>query len=145
MNATVALRNGPDVTYAILGTVPKGAVVAVVGRNEDNQWFQVLYPPNSQLRGWVPAGAIDVDGDIEGLVIAGPGSGPAIEVPTISGPIIEEPIVLPSPPFVDEPIETVVLFPTDTPEPEPTEEPVPTPTPRPVRTAPQPTADPAAP
>jgi len=83
--STVTMRNGPDSTYAILGTISKGARLAVVGRNEDATWLQVIYPPGRQLRGWVNATALQVDGDVATLVIAGPGSGPQVPIPTSFG------------------------------------------------------------
>jgi hypothetical protein len=75
-------RIGPGPTYAQAGLIPQGALVPVVGRNEDGTWLQVLYPPNSQLRVWVIATSLDVDGDIGTLVLAGPGAGPQVPLPT---------------------------------------------------------------
>jgi len=83
--STTTMRNGPDTTYAILGTIPQGARVPVVGRNEDATWLQVIYPPGSQLRGWVSATVLEVDGDVAELVLAGPGTGPQIPIPTSFG------------------------------------------------------------
>lgn len=83
--STASMRNGPDSTYAILGTIPKGARVPVVGRNEDATWLQVIYPSGSQVRGWVSATALQVDGDVATLVLAGPGTGPQVPIPTSFG------------------------------------------------------------
>jgi uncharacterized protein YraI len=69
----VGYRNGPGPTYSILGTIPRGATVAIVGRNEDESWLQVRYPPNSTLKGWVDAKLLEVSGDLTKLVVAGPG------------------------------------------------------------------------
>jgi uncharacterized protein YraI len=80
--SSATVRNGPGLTYSTLGLIPEGALVPVIGRNEDSTWLQVLYPPNSQLRGWVIASQIDVDGDIQTLVLAGPGAGPQVPLPT---------------------------------------------------------------
>ncbi len=79
---TASTHNGPATSYAILGTIPNGAVVSIIGRNEDETWLQVIYPPGSQLRGWVNASFVEVTGDISQLVVAGPGSGPSVIVPT---------------------------------------------------------------
>jgi uncharacterized protein YraI len=89
---TMTLRYGPDTTFPILGTIPRGAVVAVVGRSEDRAWLQVRYPPNSNLKGWVTARMLRVDGDITKLAIAGPG--PAAEAATTAVPTYayEEPV-----------------------------------------------------
>jgi uncharacterized protein YraI len=83
---TATMRIGPGLDYAIMGTVPEGAVVVLAGRNEDNTWLQVVYPAGSQLRGWIPVDQVEVSGDLTGLVIAGPGEPPEIDVPTYIEP-----------------------------------------------------------
>ena len=79
---TTSVRNGPDSSYAILGTVPRGATVAVIGRNEDQSWLQIRYPPGSALLGWVNAEFLETTGDVSKLGVAGPGPSPDIIVPT---------------------------------------------------------------
>lgn len=91
MRTTTTMRNGPGATYAIIGTIPSGAVVSIVGRNADEAWLQVTYPAGSQLRGWVPAGSLKVSGDVSRLTIAGPGESPGALVPTSPAPIIADP------------------------------------------------------
>jgi uncharacterized protein YraI len=84
---TASYRNGPGPTYVILGTIPRGATVTVVGRNTNNSWLQVRYPPSSNLKGWVDAKLLSIDGDITGLAIAGPGpvaSADITYVPTVA-------------------------------------------------------------
>lgn len=92
VRTTVTLRNGPDTSYAILGTIPRGTRLVLVGRNEDERWLQVRYPPGSNLRGWVDARFIDVEGDASRLAIAGPGPRPDVPVPTGPAPVTEEPL-----------------------------------------------------
>jgi len=89
---TASVRNGPNSTYSILGTVPKGATVAVIGRNEDLSWLQIRYPPGSTLLGWVSAEFMQTTGDVSKLVVAGPGPGPDVVVPTN----VEQPTTLPT-------------------------------------------------
>ena len=91
VQTTTTMRNGPGATYAILGTIPSGAVVSIVGRNEDEAWLQVTYPAGSQLRGWVPARSLNVSGDVSRLAIAGPGESPGALAPTSVAPIIVVP------------------------------------------------------
>lgn len=97
LSASVSMHNGPGATYAILGTIPRNALVSVVGRNEDNSWLQVVYPPGSQLRGWIDATLVEVEGNISQLAIGGPGVGPNIDVPT-SVEIPTEPVEIPTVP-----------------------------------------------
>lgn len=111
--ATTSLRNGPGTGYSPLGTVPRGARVPIVGRNEDDTWLQVTYPPGSPLKGWVDITFLDVTGDISQLKIAGPGAGPSLIVPTsLPTVVIDEPTDTPGP--TDEPTTTPEV--TETPQ-----------------------------
>ena len=123
---TATMFNGPGDNFAPLGTIRRGVRVGLVGRNEDNTWLQVNYPPGSSLEGWVDVAFLDVTGDISTLVVAGPGDSPDIVVPTSV--------------VADFPTDTPVPDPTDTPEPDddPTDTPepeVPTDTPGPTATS----------
>jgi uncharacterized protein YraI len=87
VRTTAGARNGPGTSYSVIGTVPRGTSLQVVGRNADDTWVQVVYPPGSQLRVWINLAFIDVRGDISDLAIAGPGDSPNVAVPTSVGPI----------------------------------------------------------
>lgn len=52
---TVALnvRQGPGQHYPILGLVPPGTRLHIVGKNPEATWWQVIYPDGSEGRGWV--------------------------------------------------------------------------------------------
>ena len=52
---TVALnvRQGPGQHYPILGLVPPGTRLRIVGRNPEATWWQVVYPDGSEERGWI--------------------------------------------------------------------------------------------
>ncbi len=82
---TASLRNGPSAAYAILGTIPKGATVAAVGRNSDQTWVQVQYPPGSNLTGWIDVHYLEVTGDLSQLSLAAPGPTPVVDLPTQPG------------------------------------------------------------
>ncbi len=139
VRTTTTMRNGPDTTYAILGTIPKGAVVSVVGRNADDTWLQVTYPPGSQLRGWVSVAFVEVAGDISQLAIADPGAGPSIPIPTGEGGTVLLPTDTPAPlvteppptetPGAATPTPTRLRPATATPQLSPTSQPIPTETP----------------
>lgn len=109
---TASYRNGPGPTYVILGTIPRGATVAVVGRNEDDSWLQVRYPPSSTLKGWVDAKLLDVEGDVTVLAIAGPGPVASADITYVPTAAIYEPVGTPT----AEPAEpTRITRPTGTP------------------------------
>jgi uncharacterized protein YraI len=161
VRTTTTMRNGPGSTYAILGTIRRGALVSIIGRNADDTWLQVLHPPGSQIHGWVDASFIEVSGDLSDLAIAGPGSGPAVVVPTSAVPWVPQPTApaptdpsasptstpppSPSPPTLTPPTTATV-----TPPPLPTEAPSVTataqatlePQSRPTETRPPPTGTP---
>ena len=122
VRVTTSTHNGPGTGYAILGTIPAGAVVPLVGRNADATWVQVIYPPSSQLRGWVDASFIDVTADLSRLTIAGPGLGPSVLIPT--GFLPEEPTAALTP--TTEVTTPAATAPTETPAPD-TTPPEPTP------------------
>jgi uncharacterized protein YraI len=125
VTTTVSIRNGPSATYGIVGTIPKGATVPAVGRNDNNTWVQVQY---SNVTGWVDVQFLQVTGDVSALAVAGPGPAPVVDVPTQSQPptaiivTIEEPT---STPTEETPVVTA----------QPTRATTPTPTEAPQRTA----------
>jgi uncharacterized protein YraI len=84
MRSTASLRSGPDELFAPLGTIRTGVVLTIIGRSEDDVWLQVVYPPGSQLRGWVNRDLLEVTGDVSELAVAGPNLGPDVEVPTVT-------------------------------------------------------------
>jgi uncharacterized protein YraI len=139
LRSDATVRNGPGLNYNYVGLIPKGELVPVVGRNEDATWLQVLYPATSQFRGWVIASEVDVDGDISTLVLAGPGAGPQVPLPT-SFPFITPAAPVeetPAPPAEEEPTATEER-PTRTPVPSATRYFISTSTPVPPQATPSP-------
>jgi uncharacterized protein YraI len=132
---TASYRNGPDTTFVILGTIPRGATVALVGRSEDNAWLQVRYPPTSNLKGWVDAKQLDVEGNVRALVVAGPGPVANAEdvtfVPTAAVYVPPPTSTLPPVVIEEETPEPTVI---DRPTREPTARPTVTPYRTPIRT-----------
>lgn len=80
--ATINVRSGPGEGYTILGTIRNGTRVEVVGRTEEEEWLQVIYPPQSSLHGWVDAAFLDLEGDPSTLAVATVEALPLPEVPT---------------------------------------------------------------
>ena len=110
----VNIRGGPGTNYDIVGTLPAGQSLQIVGRNNDSSWWQVV---TSSGLGWVAAWvttASDVDDSI---------------------PVVETPPP-PEPTFTSTPTATFTSTPTSTPTPtsiptlvpQPSETPTSTPT-----------------
>lgn len=139
VRTTTTIRSGPGSSYDILGTIPRGALVSVVGRDENQAWLQVSYPPGSELLGWVSIAFIKVSGDISQLAVAEAGEPPSIVIPTSIVTITETPTESPT---VTEPPAA-----TETPSPQPketvppTETSLPTVTPEATSTPPPPATE----
>lgn len=82
MRTTASMLAGPDPQYSPLGTIRSGVVLQIIGRSADDAWLQVIYPPGTQLRGWVNRTLLEVTGNVSLLRIAGPEAGPNVELPT---------------------------------------------------------------
>ena len=115
---TATVFNGPSTGFDIRGTVPAGATVSVSGRDDDGSWLQIVYPPNSSLRGWVEVDLVEVTGDIMLLTVAEAGAPPAIDIPTSAAPVATAiPVVTDTPVATDTPVPvtpTVVATPPPT-------------------------------
>jgi hypothetical protein len=79
---TTAVRSAPGPRTTVLGTLQGGADVQIDGRSSDGGWLRVIYPPDSEIHGWIDAEDLDVNGDPETLVIATAEPGPQVELPT---------------------------------------------------------------
>lgn len=51
------VRQGPGTTFAVIGSLKQGETVAIIGKNEALDWFQID-------RGWVAATFVDVTGNL---------------------------------------------------------------------------------
>ncbi len=82
--ATVNVRSDPGNEFQALGVLRKGTEVEIVAKSEDEEWLQIVYPPRSNLRGWVLAESLDFDADLATLAIATPEQIPVPIAPTSS-------------------------------------------------------------
>ena len=55
-----SLRSGPDESFDVSGSLPRGETMIALGRNADGTWLQVS-------SGWIPAGQVEIFGDVMGL------------------------------------------------------------------------------
>ena len=71
------MRNGDGTNYAVIGWVPAGTTVPVLGRNAANNW---VYGEYAGKRGWMAAWYTNISGDLNSVpIVAGsqPGASPA--------------------------------------------------------------------
>jgi hypothetical protein len=66
--AISTVREGPALSYLELGTLPADQNVDVVGRNEEATWFQIVFPADSELVGWVPETALSLPDNVAAVV-----------------------------------------------------------------------------
>ena len=77
-----AVRSAPGNNTPVLGTILQDADVVIDGRTTDDNWYRVIYPPGSELHGWIDADFLNVSGDVSTLAIATAEPPVVIEVPT---------------------------------------------------------------
>lgn len=57
--ATLNVRAGPDVTFALIGQLNQGQLAEIIGKTEDGIWWAIRYPGGENDRGWVAAAYSD--------------------------------------------------------------------------------------
>jgi len=93
--STVNVRSDPGNAFQALGVLRNGTEVEIVAKSEDGEWFQIVYPPRSSLRGWVLAESLEVKGDLSGLGVATPEHIPVPVAPT--SPVVTQAPTTPTP------------------------------------------------
>ena len=68
ISGTLRVRTAPGTEAEIMGRLNEGAGVTLLGRTEDNKWWQIAFP-NLTKRGWVSADLVTPGGDTEALPI----------------------------------------------------------------------------
>jgi hypothetical protein len=68
----LTVRAGPGSGYISLGIAPRDSELDVVGRNEEESWLAISYPPNSELMGWVEADGVELKGSLADLPVTAP-------------------------------------------------------------------------
>ncbi len=64
------VRGGPGTDYVVLGTLEPGTELTLLARSADGEWFQIIYPADSDGRGWVIGEFLEIQGAPEGLPVA---------------------------------------------------------------------------
>lgn len=83
-NKVTTVRTAPGSRLPALGTIDQGEDLVIDGRTTDAKWYRVIFPPNSELHGWVDATAVDVVGNPATLVIATAEPPVVVQLPTAS-------------------------------------------------------------
>ncbi len=81
-NRIAAVRQAPGARTPVMGTLDVGADVVIDGRSADTKWYRVIFPPDSELHGWVSAEFLDVVGDPSTLVVATAEPPVVVDLPT---------------------------------------------------------------
>ena len=93
------VRGGPGTNYPIIGPAPAGASSQVLGRNADNSWVQVEYPPGSGGTGWVYASLVQINGNLEAVPIVNAPPPPAQPQPQPENQEPPQPAPTPAPQY----------------------------------------------
>ena len=67
-NLTMNIRNGPSTNHAVIGYVPGGETVSVVGRADDSQWIDIN---RNGVQGWIAGWLCTIHGDLTSLPVTG--------------------------------------------------------------------------
>ena len=113
--ADLNVRAGPGQDFLVLGLAPAGTALEIVGRNPEGTWWQVIYPTDSDGRGWVFANFTRAENADNVPVVVTPVPTPAAPTATPS----------PSPTYTR--VVVTQPRPSATPTPVPTPEPTPVP------------------
>lgn len=81
-NTTTAVRAAPGARSRVFGTVPRGTLLQIDGRTDENKWLRVIYPVDSELHGWVSADDLDITGSLLSVIVATPEPPIYVDVPT---------------------------------------------------------------
>ncbi len=104
------VRTAPGQTSPVRGTLPSTRDVEIDGRTTDANWFRIVFPPESELHGWVDAEDIEITGNPSLLVVA------TAEPPAIVVLPTEPPAVLTAIAQTQEALANVTPTPTPTPD-----------------------------
>jgi multidrug efflux pump subunit AcrA (membrane-fusion protein) len=47
------VREGPGLTFPIIGALNKGQIIEIVSRDENTGWLEISYPEGSDISGWI--------------------------------------------------------------------------------------------
>src|SRR5690606_38768590 len=77
------MRQGPGTNHPVLGWVPVGERVAVLGRNADNSW---IFGEYNGKQGWMAGWYLNVSGDLNSVPVTSGGAQPPAAQPPAAPP-----------------------------------------------------------
>ncbi|MCK6629539.1 MAG: FHA domain-containing protein [Anaerolineae bacterium] len=65
------VRSGPGIQYDLLGLLPAGVTVEIIGRDDTRQWWQIRFSPAADGIGWVAADpAFSTTANVDNVAVA---------------------------------------------------------------------------
>ena len=112
------VRSGPGIQYDLLGLLPAGVTVEIIGREETRQWWQIRFSPAADGIGWVAADPeFSTTANVDNVPVAQfPPTPTGTPTPTLRYPATNTPTVTTVPP-TPIPTGTPTLTPTATSQP----------------------------
>jgi hypothetical protein len=77
-----AVRERPGNGARAAGTLQRGTIVTIDGRTDEDGWYRIIFPPNSEFHGWLNADDLDISGDAATLSVVAPDPPIVVELPT---------------------------------------------------------------
>ncbi|RLT41406.1 MAG: hypothetical protein DWI57_07000 [Chloroflexi bacterium] len=101
-NAQANVRTGPDTSYALAGTLDRGAEFEIVGKNPAGNWFQLCCLNGQKV--WIANFLVDTSGPVDGVPVAAdiaapPPVAPAPPAAPTATPAPAQPTPVPAPVF----------------------------------------------
>jgi uncharacterized protein YraI len=63
------VRQGPALTFEVVGELPTGSFAPVVGRVETNEWWQIEFADGPEGKGWVSAEVAEFVGEVDDVPV----------------------------------------------------------------------------
>ncbi len=82
------VRTAPGEGSPVLGTLPSNIDIEIDAKTTDANWFRVIFPPSSELHGWINSDDLELTGNPALLVVATAEPAPIIDLPTESPAVL---------------------------------------------------------
>lgn len=76
------VRERPGNGARVAGTLQRGTIVTIDGRTDEDGWYRIIFPPNSEFHGWLNADDLDISGNLLTLAIVAPDPPIVVDLPT---------------------------------------------------------------